>query len=636
MMRQIIKQLLIGFLLEGVFLLPASAAQWNESPMLAELVQQGVLPPVSQRLPSVPSLATLPKAATGRYGDQDLRLLMGRSKDIRMMVVYGYARLVGYDQDYKLTLDLLADVEIEEGRIFTLHLRPGHRWSDGHPFTSEDFRYYFEDIASNQDLAPFGPPKSLLVDGQPPEFKVIDEYTVRYSWSRSNPFFLPSLAAPRPDIIYAPSHYLSQFHSRYAAVEQLNQNAKGKGYRNWVHIHVHSFRPYKNTNPELPSLQPWINQTSSPSQRFVFTRNPYYHRVDSDNNQLPYIDRVIVNIADGNLIPAKAGVGESDLQARYIAFSDYTFLKHSERQQQQIRVLLWDTTRGAHMALFPNLNVLDPVWRTLIREVRFRRALSLAVDRHEINQVIYFGLAQEGNDTIHEDSPLFEKRFRQEGATYDVAEANRLLDELGLEQRNARGFRLLPDGRPMNIIVETAGENTEQTDVLALIADTWKKIGVKLYTKPLQREVLRSRIFSGQTLMSVWSGLENGLVTADMSPQELAPTRQHQLQWPRWGQYAETGGKNGEAPDIAAVQELVQLNQRWITEPDTVARQQIWQRMLTLRTENTFTIGIVASVLQPVVIHNALRNVPEKGVYGWEPGSYFGVYRPDTFWFAPN
>ncbi len=633
-----IRLLLTGFLLGWLCWLPLCAAQWNESPMLATLVHQGVLPPVAQRMPQSPAIAALPDTASGggRYSDHDLRLLMGRSKDIRMMVVYGYARLVGYDRNYQLKPDLLADVEVVDGRIFTLRIRPGHHWSDGHPFTSEDLRYYFEDIASNQDLAPFGPPQSLLVDRQPPEFEVLDEYTARYSWAKVNPFFLPALAAPRPDIIYAPSHYLSQFHARYAPLDQLNQAAREKGYRNWAHAHVQRFRPYKNTNPELPSLQPWINRTAPPSQRFVFTRNPYYHRVDSAGNQLPYIDRVIVNIADGNLIPAKTGAGESDLQARHIAFSDYTFMKHSERQHQQIRVLLWDTTRGAHIALYPNLNAADAVWRAVIRDARFRRALSLAIDRHEINQVIYFGLAKEGNDTIHSDSPLFEQRYKQQWATYDVALANRLLDELGLTQRDERGIRLLSDGRPMDIVVETAGEDAEQTDVLELIADTWKKVGIKLYTKPLQREVLRQRIYSGQTLVSVWSGLENGLVSADMSPRELAPTRQHQLQWPKWGQYTETGGKSGEAPDMGAAKELAQLNQQWVIAPDNAARQQIWRRMLALRAEQAFTIGIVSRVPQPVVIHSALRNVPDKGIYGWEPGAYFGVYRPDTFWFAKN
>ena len=81
-------------------------------------------------------------------------MLVGRAKDTRLMVVYGYARLVGYDRQLDLEPDILESVDVEDGRIFTLHLRKGHRWSDGEPFTSEDFRYWWEDVANNEALEP--------------------------------------------------------------------------------------------------------------------------------------------------------------------------------------------------------------------------------------------------------------------------------------------------------------------------------------------------------------------------------------------------------------------------------------------------------------------------------------------------
>jgi peptide/nickel transport system substrate-binding protein len=339
-----------------------------------------------------------------------------------------------------------------------------------------------------------------------------------------------------------------------------------------------------------------------------------------------------MNIADGKLIPAKTGAGESDLQARSLSFSDYTFLKESE-QRTDNRVRLWQTTKGSHIALFPNLNVDDPVWRELVRDVRFRRALSLAIDRGAINQVIYYGLATEGNNSVHENSPVYKPRYRQAWTQFDLETANALLDEIGLTQRGARGIRLLPDGRPMRIIVETAGEDTEQTDVLELIHDTWLKAGIKLFSKPLQREVFRNRIFAGSTLISVWGGLENGLPTADMSPEALAPTNQQQLQWPKWGQFFETGGKVGEPVDVPEAAELLALNEAWLAASDRKARLEIWHRMLSIITDQVFTIGLVAAVPQPVVVDKALRNVPQKGVYNWEPGAHFGIYRPDTFWF---
>ena len=620
---------LLGALASAV----AAGIRFVETPSLVSRVASGELPPVEQRLPARPGVVALAGGglAPGRHGGE-LRLLMGRAKDVRLMVVYGYARLVGYDRDYRLTPDLLDDVEVEEGRIFTLRLRPGHRWSDGHPFTSEDFRYYWEDIATNESLAPFGPPRVYLVEGEPPRFEVLDEGTVRYTWTRPNPFFLPALAGARPEPLYAPAHYLKTFHDRYTHVDALEKRARAEGKRNWAAVHTSRFRPYKNTNPDLPTLQPWVNTTAPPSQRYVFVRNPWYYRVDTSGRQLPYIDRVVMNISDGKLIPAKTGAGESDLQARHLTFDDYTFLKQSEKRNAK-QVRLWETTRGAHVALYPNLNVADDGWRRLLHDVRFRRALSLAIDRHEINQVIYFGLATEGNDTVHERSPMYEEAYRTRWARFDLSGANALLDEIGLVERNDEGIRLMPDGRPLEIIVETAGEDTEQTDVLELVGWTWKEAGVKLFSKPLQREVFRNRIASGQTVVSVWSGLENGLPLPDMSPRDLAPTRQDQYQWPRWGQFYETAGASGEPPALAPARELAVLSRRWLTVPDTGARRAIWDRMLAIRADNAFSIGIVSGVPQPVVVDARLRNVPEKGIYNWDPGAHFGIYRPDTFWF---
>ena len=282
----------------------------------------------------------------------------------------------------------------------------------------------------------------------------------------------------------------------------------------------------------------------------------------------------------------------------------------------------------------PNLNVSDPVWRKLMRDVRFRRALSLAIDRQEINLIAYFGLALEGNNTVLPGSPMFREDYQDRWANFDLGKANQLLDQLGLTSRDSRGIRLLSDGRPMDIIVESAGEDTEQTDVLELVHDTWLKIGVKLYSRPSQREVFRNRIFAGETLMSIWSGYENGLPNPDTVPDEFAPTSQQQLQWPKWGQYYQTKGRIGEDPSLPAAHKLLELNQRWVEAPDRKVREEIWHQILQINADNVFTIGLVRGVLQPVVVNNRLMNVPEKGIYNWDPGAHFGVYKPDTFWFA--
>jgi peptide/nickel transport system substrate-binding protein len=610
----------------------AGADALVETPSLADAVKRGDIPPVAQRIPDAPLVVKLDSDVTklGRHGGT-LNMLIGRQKDVRLLVVYGYARLMGYDSGFNLQPDILESFEVRDGRIFTFNIRKGHKWSDGHPFTAEDFRYYWEDVANNSNLAPSGPPRDMIVAGEPAHFEVIDDVTVRYTWPVPNPFFLPRLAGASPLFIYRPAHYLRQFHPRYVGEAAAAERAEAEGQRSWAPLHNRRDNLYNFDNPDLPTLQPWRNTTRRPATRFAAHRNPYFHRIDSAGRQLPYIDEVVMIQADGRLISAKTGAGESDLQARNISFSDYTFLKDGSKRNDY-EVHLWRTAKGAHLALFPNLNHNDPAWRSVMRDHRFRKALSLAIDRPLINQALYFGLALEHHNTVLPESPLYKQEYSQ--TDFDIDRANAYLDEMGLTERDDDETRLLPDGKPIHIIVETAGEDTEQTDVLELIRDDWAKIGIKLFTKPSQREVFRNRIFSGETLMSIWFGLENGLATADMSPEELAPTSQLQLQWPKWGQYFETKGKSGEPPDMASAVELARLNEEWLGAASTRDREQIWQRMLQIHRDMLFSIGIVSGVLQPVVAKRNLMNVPGKAVYNWDPGAHFGVYRPDTFWFA--
>jgi len=604
-----------------------ASAELQETPIFRDDVANGKLPKVEQRVPEDPAVAEL--ETIGIPGGE-LRMLIGGPKDTRMMVVYGYARLVGYTPSLELVPDILKLIEVEANRIFTLHLRKGHKWSDGQPFTAEDFRYWFEDVAQNKHLSPLGLPISMLPQGKGPGFEVLSETAVRYSWTRPNPLFLPDLAGPSPLYIYRPSHYLKQFHEKYADKAALDVLVKQATQRNWAAFHNKLDAMYRNDNPDLPSLEPWILKTRPPSDRFIFERNPYYYRIDKEGNQLPYLDRVILSIADSKIIPAKTGAGESDLQARYLRFDNYTFLKAGE-ERNHYKVRLWRTGPGSQLALYPNLNVNDEIWRGLVRDLRFRRALSLAVDRHEINQVIYFGLAIEGQNTLLPQSPLYEPRYRSAWARSDANEANRLLDLIGLV-KGSDGIRQLPDGRPLEIIVENSGESTEQSDVLELIRDSWRRIGIKLFAKPSQLTLFRRRVFSGETLMSIDKGIENGLATAAMPPWEFAPTTQQQLEWPKWGQYYETKGAAGEPPGLPSAIRLKELYEEWLAAVSEEEHTRIWRDMLQIWADEVFSIGTVAGVLQPVVVNAKLRNVPEQGIYNWDPGAYFGIYKPDGFW----
>lgn len=609
-----------------------------ETPALEAKVKAGALLPVGERVPSLP-LITDPAVlgagrSLGKHGGT-LRTLMAQSRDTRQIAVYGSTRLISYDQNLELVPDIVAAFEVEEERRFTFHLRPGHRWSDGAPFTAEDFRFYWQDYVLNEELSPYGAPLQLLVDGQMPAFEMLDEWTVRFTWEKPNPFFLPALAGPAPLNIYQPAHYLKQFHAAYAIDRgRLDSNAQRAGKRNWAAYYNGINKENYQDNPDLPTLNPWVLRTSPPADRFVFVRNPYFHRVDSAGRQLPYIDEVVMTTANTGLIPAKAATGETDLQARYVRFSDYTFLKNNE-DKFGYDVRLWRDGRSAQMTLRPNLNTAYYEWEQLIRDVRFRRALSLGIDREEINQVVYFGLSAPTANAILPQSPLFKPDYRNAWTQYDPVAANALLDEMGLTARNSDGIRLLPDnGEPMQMIIETAGESGDQVDVLELITDHWAKLGIKLFIKTSQREVFRGRIMAGEAVMTVWSGHENGVPTPDSSPAEFAPTSEEQYEWPAWGQYYSTKGVAGYPIDLPEAQQLLDLNMAWIVAPDRATRASIWHEMLNLYTDQVFSIGIIAEVPQPVVVSRRLRNIPLDGLWNWDPGSHFGLHRLDLAYFA--
>ena len=608
--------------------------QLQESTFWLDEVESGNLPPVQERIPDDPLIVDL--AAKGReYGIQGgaLNTMVTRSKDIRQMVVYGYARLVGYDESYVLQPDLLSAYDNENNRKFTLHLRAGHRWSDGAPFTSDDFRYWWEDVANNPELSPAGPPDFLRVEGELPTVTFPDAQTVVYEWAAPNPNFLQSLAQARPPFIYRPAHFLRAFHADYASAEDLAEEIDYFRVKSWAALHNKLDNMYKFDNHELPTLQPWINSSKGKKIRHLFVRNPYYHRVDAKGVQLPYIDVVEMEIVSAGLVAAKANAGETELQARGLGFRDIPILRKGEADGGDYKTYLWATGVASQIAIYPNLNVNDPVWRKLLRDVRVRRALSLGINRYAINKALYFKLAASGAMTVLPASPFFEKENRAAWAQWDMEEANRLLDEVGLSERNGYGIRMLPDGRPMEFVIETAGERQEVENALQIITDDWNDIGVKLIMRPLDRDILRNRVFSGAAMASVWFGWDNGLPQAYTSPSHLAPRHQEFLAWPKWGQHYQTSGEVGEAPDMEPAQRLMELALDWDRAENDDQREAAWREMLKIHADQIYGIGVLAEAPQPVVVSNRLRNVPKAAIWAWDPGAHFGVHRMDEFFF---
>ncbi len=339
-----------------------------------------------------------------------------------------------------------------------------------------------------------------------------------------------------------------------------------------------------------------------------------------------------MSVVDGSLIPTKVQAGDADLQARGLVFGDLPVLKRGA-EKRDYTVRLWPQANSTDIALYPNLTVKDPVLRKLFRDKRFRQALSLSVDRKLLNKVLFFGLGQPSANLVLPESPLSDG-FGDSVLPFDPDKANALLDEIGLTKRNGDGIRLMEDGRPLELIAETAGERSIEIDALELIKDNWREIGVDLYPRPSQRDVMRNRAFSGDLALAVSAGYDNGMPTANMPPDERVPVSTMFFTGPAWGAYSMSGGESGEKPDYEPAIELADLFDQWLNTATEEQRAEIWGKILKIHADEVLTIGTVEGVVQPVVVSNKLQNVPEKGIYGWDPGAQFGLYHPDEFYFT--
>ena len=210
-------------------------------------------------------------------------------------------------------------------------------------------------------------------------FEVLDPLTVRYSWSKPNPQFLSRLAAPIPQTLMLPAAYMRQFHARYQTAEKLDEYIEKYRVDDWVGLHRKLSRQNRPENPDLPTLEAWRPTTRPPSEQFIFERNPYFHRVDENGKQLPYVDKIQLGVSSSEIIAAKTATGESDLQGVGLGLPDFTLIKEGENRFP-IKVSLWRKTQGSSVALYPNLTCNDEVWRALFQDVRVRRAMSLAIN----------------------------------------------------------------------------------------------------------------------------------------------------------------------------------------------------------------------------------------------------------------
>ena len=640
------KKLMVVLLAGVMCLLGATSAlaqKYNEAPMLKELVKAGKLPPVEKRLPEEP-LVIEAYEEIGQYGGT-VRMMMPSVLDWGEPTESNFENLFFFDRNFEEIVPNVAKKwEFSEGRkVLTVYLRKGMRWSDGAPFTADDMVFTYDDIVWSKDLfaAYHGGvsnlPWTVTPGGELPKIEKVDDYTFRFRFGAPNPNVLLPLAGVcfgfwQSQIL--PKHYLKQFHLKYN--EKANEVAKAAGFDSWVQLirAKMEFTSGKQRNLDLPTVTAWITKKVAPGELDVlWERNPYYFKVDPEGNQLPYIDKMTGTMATTpELNSMKAIAGEVDFGQRMFKLEDYP-LYFEAIKMHNLRIWTPTTAYTANPGFWFNLNYDDdPVKRDIFRDVRFRRALSLAINRQEVNVKVNYGTGDPAQLTFGRDAPGYEERFAKAYASYDPKEANRLLDEMGLDKRDGEGFRLRPDGKTLTVsITVTSGGEIAWIETSELTSLYWGEVGVKATVKQMDRAAVWKLKDSAKHEVGVFI---NGCAIGIAPIVKASGQHMFNSDWfaPKWQQWKTSLGKSGEEPP-AEVKKLYSLQAQLWASGNKEEQKDLIRQIGELQAEYVWGIGTIRNSKKPGVAAANLRNMSETAFTDTYDTSCLRYQLPEQWFF---
>ncbi len=591
---------------------PAAKGAYNESPMWAEMVKAGKLPKVEDRLPKEP-LVIEPVEEIGQYGGTWRRVAVG-VRDIGIFTSrLTYENLMRLDpMGNELVPNVVKAWEASaDGKEFTFYLREGIKWSDGAPFTADDIVFWFEDFILNKELTPSFP-TWLKSGGEGCTISKLDDYSVKFTFKNPHGLFLIYLATPNGrQLIEWPKHYMKQFHPRYAAQADLDKLVKEAEFETWYQLFGNK-RDF--VNPDIPRIYAWTLKEAPPAIPVVWERNPYYWKVDPEGNQLPYIDRVSFDIVeDKQTLNLKVMAGEVDMQSRHLLFDNFPLFKENE-DKGGYRVFTWPSGVGTDYAIAFNQNHKDPVKKKIFQDRRFRIALSLAIDREEINEGVYLGMTEPSQVAPLPSSPFYLEEQAKAYIEHDPAQANKLLDEMGLTKRDSNGFRLRPDGKTLVVTIEYAPIFGSWDLSSELVKSHWEKVGVKTALKQEARTLFYERKQALEHDVGIWTG--SGEFMPIIDPRWFVPVSAESIWGIGYAEYRVSGGERGEEP-TGDVKKVIELHDRIIGTPDMKKQVELFHEILRLNAKNLWVIGVVTNPPFPFVVKNNFRNVPQRGLCDW-------------------
>lgn len=603
--------------------------QFQEAPALAEQVKAGKLPSVDQRLPQEP-MVLKPLHSVGKYGGTWRRGFLGPGDSENGNRIRSADKLLFWDKTgTQIAPNVAKGWEISaDGKRTTIFLRKGMKWSDGAPFTADDFVFWFEDMYQNKDLIR-SPAPEFSVNGKPGRLVKIDETTVALEFDDPH-FLFPSQLAGDTQVgggqsrlqseerelgMYAPAHYLKKFLPKYSSVEAANQQAKAAGFDNWAQFF--KIKSDWRLNPDVPTLSAWRMVQPINGQTWLLERNPYYWAVDNAGNQLPYIDKVQLTLAENpEVINLRAIAGEYDYMERFIDLAKLpVFLDNAERGKYKIH--LDPGFNGADSELKFNFAYrLDPEIQKWFANRDFRRALALGIDRDQINEAFFLGLGVTGTpipSPIIPQSPGEE--YRKTWATLDVAKANALLDAIGLKKKDSEGFRVRTDnGERLRLQIDVAQTLSPTWPQQAeMIIQQWRAIGISADMRLLERSLFYTRVRNDQNQMVIFSN--NGSESLYLYTVPVLPVDpQSSFGGAAYAQWYASNGASGIKPTDPMLLKGFDLLRGAASQPEeqrTATAKEIWKLLV----DEVWSIGLVGqspAYMGTRVVNARLENVPAR------------------------
>jgi len=602
----------------------AASARYTESPLLAERVAKGELPPVEERLPNNPYVVPVMESI-GKFGGTLRRAFNGMSdaQGPRKCRERGF---VWFDPDLTMRPALAESWELsEDGSQWTWRLRAGTKWSDGTPFTTADAVWYWEYRLKDEILSPL--PPAAYSTGDPSvlaEFAAVDDETLVLTFAHPNPQFAYRTAWEY--LPFTPAHYMQQFHPAFADQAALEAQAKNAGLDTWDKFYAQMER--EDLNPDKPTLSIFKPQNTLSDELFVMERNPYFWAVDSEGQQLPYLDRINHRLfSSPDVFNLWVVNGEIDFQNRHVSIGNYTLFKESEASGDY-QVLLG--TNENHVGMNPNHTAKDPRLAEFFGDRNVRVALSYAINREEINDLVYDGLAVPRQYSPMVMSPQYHEALSNAYIEYDPDGANRLLDEAGYAARGADGFRQFKDGSgdALSIVIEGLWEaGSPEEDAAQLTVRYLQDVGIKATYSYLERSLYQERTDANEVACGWWGGDRTELPMTD--PGIFIGT-QTQRPWAgAWGLWKRSGGTdpNGvEPPADHWIWDIWNTYDQVIVEPDYHKAIELFAHILDIWAEQLPMVTCLGEFPAPVIVKNGFRN--------FVPGYPIGRMRCDEHLFG--